>query len=125
MKKHVDNIVTHFKKYVCTHLDALAMSDPTLAIMRPIVSRIINNKMPQVEEFLKQIADKEGMIDIDSLFDEMLESIMNINVIKTSTEGFGDMELGNGKLSFMLPLINKKIVMDKHDLIDMKQLLMR
>ena len=125
MKKHVDNIVTHFKKYVCTQLDALAMSDPTLAIMRPIVSRIINNKMPQVEEFLKQIADKEGMIDIDSLFDEMLESIMNINVIKTSTEGFGDMELGNGKLSFMLPLINKKIVMDKHDLIDMKQLLMR
>ena len=125
MKKHVDNIMTHFKKYVCAQLDSLAYSDPALAVMRPIVSRIINNKMPMVEDFLKQIADAEGVIDIDSLFDEMLESIMNVNTIKTHTEGFGEMELGNGKLSFTLPLINKKIVMDKHDLVEMKQMLMR
>lgn len=125
MKKHVDNIISHFKKYVCTKLDALSTTSPMIAVMRPLVSRVVENKMPEVEKFIRQIADKEGMIDVEEIFDEMVESIMNTNVVKTHTQGFGNMEIGNGKLSFDLPIVDKKVIMDKNDLIELKQMLIK
>lgn len=125
MKKHVDNIISQFKKYVCIKLDELSAGNSMIALMRPLVSRVIENKMPHVEAFIKQLSDKEGMVDVDGVIDEMLESIMNTNTVKTHTEAFGDMEIGNGKLSFCLPIIDKKIILDKNDLIELKHMVMK
>lgn len=125
MKKHVDVIISQFKKFVCTKLDELSVGSPIISVVRPLITRVIENKMPDVEKFIKQLADKEGLIDVEEVMEEMVESIMNGNRITTHTETFGDMEIGGGKLSFDLPIIDKKIVMDANDLRELKHMIMK
>ena len=125
MKKHVDNIISQFKRYICVKLDELSAGSPVIVVARPLVYRVIENKMPQVESFIRQLSDKEGLIDVDEVMDEMIESILNNTSVKTHTETFGDMEIGNGKLSFTLPIIDKKIILDKNDLVELKHMIMK
>lgn len=45
-------------------------SSPAIRLLIPLAKRTITNNINSFDKFLKPIADKDGMIDIEGIFDE-------------------------------------------------------
>lgn len=113
------------KGYIDYQIATLSQNNPLIALAKPLVTRIIDNNSYKVEHLLKQIADKDGMIDIDGILSEMTDSIINTKPFKVNTEFLGELEIGGGKVKMNIPLINKDLILNQKDLIELKNMLCR
>lgn len=60
-------------------LVSMGESSPAIRLLIPLAKRAITNNINSFDKFLKPIADKDGMIDIEGIFDEEMEVINNID----------------------------------------------
>lgn len=60
-------------------LQSMGESSPAIRLLIPLAKRAITNNINSFDKFLKPIADKDGMIDIEGIFDEEMEIINNID----------------------------------------------
>ena len=125
MTQHVDIIIERLKGYIDHQIATLAQNNPIIALSKPLITRIVNNNSYKVEYLLKQISDKDGLIDIDELLSEMTNNIINTKPFKVKTEFLGELEIGGGKIKMNIPLMNKDLVFDQKDLIELKDMLNR
>lgn len=125
MAQHVDIIMERLKGYIDHQIVTLAQNNPIMALAKPLVTRIIDNNSYKVEYLLKQIADKDGLIDIDGILSEMTDNIINTKPFKMRTEFLGELEIGGGKIKMNIPLVNKDLVLSQKDLIELKNILCR
>ena len=123
MAQHVDSVMDNLKGYIEKKLGLLANNDPLMALIKPFASRAINNNLYQVENILKQIADKDGMLDVDGLLSETIESVLNTKPFKINSGVLGELEIGSGKVKMGIPLLNKDLVLNHQDLIELKEML--
>lgn len=87
-----------------------------MALIKPLASRVIDNNMYKVETLLKQISDKDGLVDIEGMSD----NIINIKPFKVETGLLGQLEIGVGKIKMD---INKSLVLNQQDLNELKDML--
>lgn len=123
MAQHVDNVMSNLKGYIDKKLGVLATNDPLMALIKPFASRAINNNLYQVETILKQIADKDGMIDVDGLLSETIESVLNTKPFRINSGVLGELEIGSGKVKMDIPMLNKALVLNHQDLLELKEML--
>lgn len=123
MAQHVDVITDKFKKYINQQLISLSKESPIIAVSKPLITRIIDNNMYKIELMLKQIADKDGLVDIDNILSEMIQNIMNTKMFKVNSGLLGELEIGGGKIKMNLPFFNKAVVFNQQDLLDFKEML--
>lgn len=123
MAQHVDVITDKFKKYINQQLISLSKESPIIAVSKPLITRIIDNNMYKIELMLKQIADKDGLVDIDNILSEMIQNIMNTKMFKVNSGLLGELEIGGGKIKMNLPFFNKAVVFNQQDLLDFKEIL--
>ena len=71
MAQHVDVIMNNLRNFVSVKLTSLSQSNPMMALMKPLASRIIDNNMYKVEALLKHISDKYGLVDVEGILTEM------------------------------------------------------
>lgn len=105
------------------YLDKVASNYPMIAFTKPIISKIINNKLGELDGFLGLIAEKDGTIDAQSLLSDMILSLTNTNTFSLPTPVFGDVLIGNGRIEIGIPYINKGLVFNTSDLEYLKELL--
>ena len=72
---------------------------------------------------LKQIADKDGLIDIDGILSETIDNLISIKPFKMDSGFLGELEIGDGKIRMNLPIVDKVLVFNKEDLINLKDFL--
>lgn len=65
-----------------------------MALIKPLASRVIDNNMYKVETLLKQISDKDGLVDIEGILTEMSGNIINTKPFKVETGLLGQLEIG-------------------------------
>lgn len=53
--------------------------------------------MYKVEALLKQISDKDGLVDVEGILTEMSDNIINTKPFKVETGLLGQLEIGAGK----------------------------
>ena len=123
MAQHVDVIMSKLHMYVNTQLNTLSQNSPLIALTRPLISRAINNNAYKLEIILKQISDKNGLVDIDSILSEMIDNIVNTKPFKIDTKFLGELEIGGGNIKMNLPFVNKSLVLSKQDLNHLKEML--
>lgn len=58
---------------------SMGESSPAIRLLIPLAKRAITNNINSFDKFLRPIADKDGMIDIEGIFDEEMEVINNID----------------------------------------------
>lgn len=68
-----------FFKVKNKQLISMGESSPAIRLLTPLAKRAIMNNIDSFDKFLKPIADKDGMIDIEGIFDEEMEIINNID----------------------------------------------
>lgn len=118
-KQFIDRLGIFIKEY----LDKIASNNPLIAFTKPIISKILYNKLGEIEGFLQLIADKEGNIDAKTLLGDMIVSLTNTDNFILPIPIFGDVLIGNGRIELGIPYINKGIVFNTSDLEYLKELL--
>lgn len=75
----IGNVKEVIKDYIIKQLVSMGESSPAIRLLIPLAKRAITNNINSFDKFLKPIADKDGMIDIEGIFDEEMEVINNID----------------------------------------------
>lgn len=75
----IGNAKEVIKDYIIKQLVSMGESSPAIRLLIPLAKRAITNNINSFDKFLKPIADKDGMIDIEGIFDEEMEVINNID----------------------------------------------
>ena len=109
--------------FIDTKITSIAQSNPLLAVAKPIVVRIIDNNLYKVESILKQVSNKDGLIDIEEIVSEMSDSLINTRPFKVDTGVIGELEIGDGKIKMDIPLMNKSLILTQQDIEELKEML--
>ena len=123
MAQHVDIIMGNLQKFIDQRLTSLAMENPLLALVKPLAVRAINNNLYKVETLLKQISDKDGLVDVEGILSEMSDNIMKTKPFKLNTGLLGELEIGAGKIKMDIPMMNKSLILNQSDLLELKNML--
>lgn len=123
MAQHVDVIVGNLQKFMDVRLTALAQENPLIALLKPLATRAIDNNLYKVETLLKQISDKNGLVDIEGILSEMYDNILQTKPFKLNTGFLGELEIGAGKVKMDIPIINKSLILNQQDLNELKDML--
>lgn len=111
-----------FKIFLNKQINSLAMTNPLISFSKPLITRIVNNKIDRADGFLSMLADSNGEIDVQSLIPEMIQSVMNTRPFTYHTEFLGDLEIGGGFIKMNIPMTNNQIVLGKADLDTLRDL---
>lgn len=65
----IGNVKEVIKDYIIKQLVSMGESSPAIRLLIPLAKRAITNNINSFDKFLKPIADKDGMIDIEGIFD--------------------------------------------------------
>ena len=110
------------KIFLNKQINSLAMTNPLISFSKPLITRIVNNKLDQANGFLSMLADSNGEIDVQSLIPEMIQSVMNTRPFVYHTGFLGDLEIGGGFIKMNIPMTNNQIVLGKADLDTLRDL---
>lgn len=66
----IGNVKEVIKDYIIKQLVSMGESSPAIRLLIPLAKRAITNNINSFDKFLKPIADKDGMIDIEGIFDD-------------------------------------------------------
>ena len=110
------------KIFLNRQINSLAMTNPLISFSKPLITRVVNNKIDQANGFLSMLADSNGEIDVQSLIPEMIQSVMNTRPFVYHTEFLGDLEIGGGFIKMNIPMTNNQIVLGKADLDTLRDL---
>lgn len=75
----INSVKEAIKDYIVKQLVSMGESSPAIRLLTLLAKRAIMNNIDSFDKFLKPIADKDGMIDIEGIFDEEMEIINNID----------------------------------------------
>lgn len=110
------------KIFLNRQINSLAITNPLISFSKPLITRIVNNKINQADGFLSMLADSNGEIDVQSLIPEMIQSVMTTRPFVYHTEFLGDLEIGGGFIKMNIPMTNNQIVLGKADLDTLRDL---
>lgn len=116
----IGNVKEVIKDYIIKQLVSMGESSPAIRLLIPLAKRAITNNINSFDKFLKPIADKDGMIDIEGIFDEEMEVINNIDNFNFDIPFIGGGNISKGIISLEIPLYhvkdNKKYIGEKYDI---------
>lgn len=119
----VVQIAEHLKYFLSSQIDTMAKNTPLLNLVKPLVTRAIDNNFNKVHTALNLIADSNGEIDIENIIDEMMDNLVNTRPFTVNTSFIGDIELGDGLIKINIPFTNRRLVFNKNDIENLKLLL--
>ena len=119
---NVTDTIERLKIFLSKQINSLAITNPLISFSKPLLTRVINNKLNQANGFLSMLADNNGDIDVQSLIPEMIQSVMTTRPFIYHTEFLGDLEIGGGFIKLNIPMTNNQIVLGKTDLDALKEL---
>lgn len=108
--------------FISEYADTIAKDNPVMCFIKPVLTRVVNNKLMEYEDAISLIADKEGNIDIEGILSEIITSLTKVNPFTYSIQGF-DISVGNGNIGIDIPIINKHLVFNSDDIEYLKELL--
>lgn len=108
--------------FVSEYSDKIALDNPLMCFVKPVLTRVVNNKLMEYESMLSLIADKDGNIDIEGILTEIVVSLTKVNPFNYNIQGF-NISIGGGTIGLDLPIINKHIVFNADDIEYLKELL--
>lgn len=119
---NVTDTIERLKIFLSKQINSLAITNPLISFSKPLLTRVVNNKLNQANGFLSMLADDNGDIDVQSLIPEMIQSVMTTRPFVYHTEFLGDLEIGGGFIKLNIPMTNNQIVLGKTDLDALKEL---
>lgn len=118
-----NQLMTNIRAYLYSQINTISEGNHAINLFKPFLHRAIDNNLYKVEPMLDFIADKDGNIDIENIISEMRDSILTSQPFTVNLPVLGDVEIGNGLIMANIPMINKRLVLNRDDLNMLKEML--
>lgn len=109
--------------FVDKQLSSLSQTNPIISVTKPILSRVLHNKIDKASNIFDLIATPTGNIDAKSIVEETIESILNTQAFNVNVPMLGDVIIGNGNIKFNIPLTDKSVVFNENDFNELKSII--
>lgn len=121
MNKEV--LISNLKQYLVKQVENIASNNPLVAFAKPIIVRVIDNKISSISPFLDMLKDSEGNIDLAGIITEMSCSVMDTKTFIINVPILGDITIGNGHIRLPIPYTDQVIVLNRQDIEELKTML--
>ena len=118
-----DQIINNLNQYLGKQIDGIASTNPLIAFTRPILKKVIDNKISSISPFLDMLKDKEGNINLSDIVSEVTTSVMDTKTFNVSVPIVGDITIGNGHIKVPIPYTDQVIVLNRQDIEELKSML--
>lgn len=118
-----NQLMTNIRAYLYSQINTISEGNPAINLFKPFLYRAIDNNLYKIEPMLDFIADKDGNIDIENIISEMRDSVLTSQPFTVNLPVLGDVEVGNGLIMANIPMINKRLVLNRDDLNMLKEML--
>lgn len=108
--------------FVSEYSDRISKDNPLMCFIKPILTRVVNNKLSEYESMISLIADKEGNIDVEGILSEIATSLTKVNPFNYNIQGL-NINVGGGIIGIDVPILNKRVVFNASDIEYLKELL--
>lgn len=112
-------------EYIVKQLNVMGDKSPAIKLITPLAKRAIANNINSFDKFILPLADKDGKIDIEGIFDEEMEIIESIDNFNFTIPFIGDGNIANGIVSLDIPYVNKGIALNRTDFETLKELIIQ
>lgn len=116
------DLTNKINKFVHLQLDKIAVNNPVINVMKPIIIRAVDNNINKITSKLGLIADNEGNVDVENIIPEMIDNIKTSSPFSINTP-LGEIVIGGGNIRFTIPYTNKELLFDSQDLDYFKEIL--
>lgn len=116
-------LVNNIRTYIYSQLNTLSGSNPIINMFKPMFTRAIDNNMYKLEPILDLLSDKDGNIDIENILTEMQNNILTSEPFIVNVPVVGDIEIGSGLIKMNIPMVDKRLVLNRNDLNMLKEML--
>lgn len=118
----VIQVVDKTKRFISNKLSSVAIENPMIGFIKPIILRVVDNNTYKLKEGLSLLTDEYGEIDMYSLLGDITNSLMDTRPFIYNLPLIGDIEIGGGLIKVNIPFSNKRISLSKEDLDQFKEL---
>lgn len=118
----VIQVVDKTKRFISNKLSSVAIENPMIGFIKPVILRVIDNNTYKLKEGLSLLIDEYGEIDMYSLLGDITNSLMDTRPFIYNLPVIGDIEIGGGLIKVNIPFSNKRISLSKEDLDQFKEL---
>lgn len=118
-----DILISRLKGYLTKQIDGIASTNPLIAFTKPIITRVIENKISSVSPLLDLLKDSQGNINISDIITEMTTSVMDTKSFDINVPVVGNITIGNGYIKFPIPYTDQIIVLNRQDIEELKTIL--
>lgn len=118
-----NQLMTNIRAYLYSQINTLSEGNPAINLFKSFLNRAVDNNLYKVEPLLDLITDKEGNIDIENIITEMRDNLLTSQPFVINLPVLGDVEIGNGLIMANIPMINKRLVLNRDDLNMLKEML--
>ena len=121
MNKEV--LISNLKQYLVKQVENISSNNPLVAFAKPIIVRVIDNKISSISPFLDMLKDSQGNIDLTDIITEMTTSVMDTKTFSINVPMLGDVIIGNGHIRLPIPYTEQVIVLNRQDIEELKTML--
>lgn len=121
MNKEV--LISTLRQYLVKQVENASSNNPLVAFAKPIIVRVIDNKISSISPFLDILKDSQGNIDIVGIITEMTTSVMDTKTFNINVPVIGDITIGNGYIKLPIPYTEQVIVLNRQDIEELKTML--
>lgn len=121
MNKEV--LIDRLKQYLVKQVDSISSNNSLVAFTKPIIVRVIDNKISSISPFLDMLKDSQGNIDLTGIISEMTTSVMDTKTFSINVPILGDVIIGNGHIKLPIPYTEQVIVLNRQDIEELKTML--
>lgn len=121
MNKEV--LISNLKQYLVKQVENISSNNPLVAFAKPIIVRVIDNKISSISPFLDMLKDSQGNIDLTGIIAEMTTSVMDTRTFNINVPVLGDITIGNGHIKLPIPYTEQVIVLNRQDIEELKTML--
>lgn len=121
MNKEV--LISNLKQYLVKQVENISSNNPLVAFAKPIIVRVIDNKISSISPFLDMLKDSQGNIDLTGIIAEMTTSVMDTKTFSINVPILGDVIIGNGHIRLPIPYTEQVIVLNRQDIEELKTML--
>lgn len=116
-------LIDRLKQYLVKQVENISSNNPLVAFTKPVIVRVIDNKISSISPFLDMLKDSQGNIDLAGIISEMTTSVMDTKTFSINVPIIGDITIGNGHIKLPIPYTEQVIVLNRQDIEELKIML--
>lgn len=104
-------------------IDFYGIKVPMLKFFKPVITRMADKYIMELDKGLSFISI-DNNIDLNNILEEMIETLKTTEPFKIKTNLIGDIDICQGKVKFLIPFTEERLILNIEDLENIKKMIL-